>query len=318
MINVDIIQQLRNCTHIALSAHISPDGDAIGACIALALALEKMNKKPIILIDEYPKKYDFLPGKEFVYKEYPNNTQLDLFIALDCGDVGRLGEYTSYFEKSPITINIDHHISNPKYGDYYFVDSGASSTCEIVYRIIKACEIDIDNKIAVCLYTGIAFDTGGFKHSNTSTSTHQIISDLIKYNIDFSDIMDKLFYTRSLESSKLLGHVLTKMEVLQDKQLCVCSLAIEEIEGVGATINDVEGIISFMKNIEEVLIAVLLYEKSKDEIKVSFRSSGDKDVCCIAQSFQGGGHKKAAGCTLNMRLEEAKKQIIDKIQKELF
>ncbi|NLK97014.1 bifunctional oligoribonuclease/PAP phosphatase NrnA [Defluviitalea saccharophila] len=314
----DIIQSLKKYTHIALAAHISPDGDAIGACTALALALAKINKKPIILMEEYLEKYNFLPGRQYIYNTYPADEPLELFVALDCGDLQRLGAYAEYFEKAPLTINIDHHISNPNYGDYNYVDSEASSTCEIIYKIIKQSEINIDDEIAASLYTGIVFDTGGFKHSNTTALTHQIISDLIKYNIEFSDIMDRLFYSRSIESAKLLGLALNKMELLQDKQLCVCDLSKKEMEEVGASVNDTEGIISSMKNIEGVLVAILLYEKNSNEVKVSFRASGDKDVCKIAQIFQGGGHKKAAGCSLNTDLIDAKKKILDIVQKELF
>jgi phosphoesterase RecJ-like protein len=318
MNDLDIIHSLKKYTHIAIAAHISPDGDAIGACVALALALVKMNKKPVILMDEYPEKYNFLPGRQYIYNTYPNHVPLELFVALDCGDLQRLGKYIDDFEKAPLSLNIDHHISNPHYGDFSYVDPEASSTCEIIYKIIKEAEVPIDDEIATSLYTGIAFDTGGFKHSSTTSFTHQIISDLIKYNIDFTDILDKLFYSRSLESAKLLGYALYKMETLNDKQLCICDLSTKEMEELGASANDTEGIISFMKNIDGVLVAVLLYEKNANEIKVSFRASGDKDVCRIAQFFQGGGHKKAAGCTLHTDLKDAKTKILDTVQKELF
>ncbi|NLM13729.1 MAG: bifunctional oligoribonuclease/PAP phosphatase NrnA [Epulopiscium sp.] len=318
MNDLDIIQSLKKHTYIALSAHISPDGDAIGACTALAMALVKMNKHPVILMDEYPEKYNFLPGREYIFSTYPDNVPLELFVALDCGDLQRLGKYVDYFEKALLTINIDHHISNPNYGDYNYVDSKASSTCEIIYKIIKNSEIDIDDEIAASLYTGIAFDTGGFKHSSTTFLTHQIISDLMKYKIDFTGIMDKLFYSRTFESAKLLGLALNKMELHYNKQLCICDLSKQEMEEVGASVNDMEGIIASMKNIEGVLVAILIYEKNSNEIKVSFRSSGDKDVCRIAQIFQGGGHKKAAGCTLYTDLKNAKIKVLDIVQKELF
>lgn len=318
MINEELYNLIREYTHIAIAAHISPDGDALGACTAFALALEKLGKKPIILINDYPEKYDFLSFKSFVYKEYPSHLPLELFIALDCGDKERLGNYTKNYDKAKFTINIDHHITNPKYGDYNMVDTDASSTCEIIYKLIKTWDIPLDNEIASSLYTGIAFDTGGFKHNNTTSFTHQVISNLMHHDINFTSIMNKLFYSRSLQATQLLGYSLNKIELFQNNQFCLCSLDKDEIKQSGANDSDTEGIIAFMKNIEGVLIALLLYEKAKNEIKVSFRSSENIDVCSIAQKFGGGGHKKAAGCTLYKSMKDAKKEMIYSILKELF
>ncbi|WP_058485197.1 DHH family phosphoesterase [Defluviitalea phaphyphila] len=318
MINSNIIEQIKKYNNIVLAAHVNPDGDAIGACTALALALSKIGKNPVILMDEYPEKYNFLHGREYIHKEYINDEPLELFITLDCGDLERLGDYISYFRKAPITINIDHHITNTKYGHYNEVKKEASSTCEIIYEVIKSCEIPFDDKIASSLYTGIAFDTGGFKHSSTTSFTHEVISDLLKYKVNFTYIMNKLFYSRSLTSSRLLGLALSKIELLENDKLCFCDLSKKEMESLGATIDDVDGIIASMQNIEGVLVSVLIYEKDKNEIKVSFRSVGDKDVSKIAKMFNGGGHKNASGCTINKNLEAVKKEILKKIQEELF
>ena len=318
MINQEIYNLINDSMHIALAVHTNPDGDAIGACTALALVLEKMGKKPIILMKDIPDKYNFIHGKELIYDEYPDNLPLELFIALDCGDKERIGEYISIFDTAKITINIDHHITNPKSADYNLVNSNASSTCEIIYELIKDWGLSLDKEIASSLYTGIAFDTGGFKHNNTSSFTHKIIADLLTYNINFTDIMNKLFFSRSLSATKLLAYALNKMELYQNNQLSICTLDKKELEKFDAKNFDTEGIISFMKNTEGVLIACLLYEKSENEIKVSFRSSDNIDISVIAQIFGGGGHKKAAGCTINKTIIEAKDEVINTILKELF
>lgn len=314
----DIIKQIQNHKYIAIATHINPDGDAIGSCTALALALYKNGKKPIILINERPKKYAFLSGEEFIFEEYPRDIPLELFIALDCGDKERLGGYISYFDNAPISINIDHHISNPKYGHYYYVDSQASSTSEMIYGLIKDCGIPFDGTIAQSIYAGIAYDTGNFRHSSTTSSTHRVISDLLQYDFDFTKILDKLFHLRSLASAKLLGYALNKMEIAYNNEICICTLTRKEMDALGAGTDDTEGIISFMKNIEGVTVAILIYEKKDNDIKVSFRSSGDKDVCSVAQLFKGGGHKKASGCSLSMPIHKAKEEVFNVVLKELF
>ncbi|HOQ16500.1 MAG TPA: bifunctional oligoribonuclease/PAP phosphatase NrnA [Defluviitaleaceae bacterium] len=318
MTSQEIYQLIHDSNYIAIAVHTNPDGDAIGACTALALVLKKIGKKPIILMREIPDKYNFLAYHEFICQEYPKHLPLELFIALDCGDKERIGEYSNHFDIADTTMNIDHHITNLEYADYNLVNSKASSTCEIIYKLIKDWEISLDQEISSALYTGIAFDTGGFKHNNTSSYTHLIVADLLAYNINFTDIMDKLFHTRSISATKLLGYSLNKMEFYQNNQLCLCTLDKKELESFGAKDGDTEGIISFLKNTEGVLIACLLYEKTENETKVSFRSSGDIDISYIAQKFGGGGHKKAAGCTINKNINEAKEEVINTILKELF
>jgi len=299
---------------IAVAGHVSPDGDAVGSCCALSLALDKKGKRVKVFLEEIQNKLKNIPYSDKLIHGEPKD-EFDLFISLDCGDEQRLGG-AAKLNKSAYTINIDHHVSNTYFGKMNYVDGDSSSTCELVYRLLYGwCELDKD--IAYALYAGILFDTGCFKHQSTSPFTMQVAGELMTYNIPFTKIQEELFYSRSMVEVKLLSAALDNLEFDLEGKLAYSKLSAEEIKESGGSSKDVDSIISFIKNIDGVDAAVFLYEKSKGEIKASMRSNESADVCVVAQKFGGGGHIRASGCTLFGSFNEVMPKILTELKAAL-
>ncbi len=313
----NVINEITKAKHIVLAGHINPDGDAIASTFALALFIYKIkNIKPCILIENYPKTYDFLILNDFIYKNDIKDIPLDLFIALDCGDIERLGNFKNIFKSSKITINIDHHASNNHFGDINLVNASASSTSEIVFEIINSMQGIMDKDIAEKLYAGIIFDTSGFKHNSTTPRTHEIASAILKYGIDFSSIQSNLIYSHSLENAKLLSCTIQNLQI--DKNIAISTLTKDEIlKKCNASYNDLEGISAYLLDIKGIDVCAFLYEKYDDTIKVSFRAK-KLNVNEIANKFGGGGHILASGASLkDTFLEQAKDAILKEINNKL-
>lgn len=301
----------------AIAGHVNPDGDCIGACTALALALTKMGKRVKVYLEKYPNVYKFLDGQQFVRTEVERDSIPQVFIALDCGDVERLTSFKHYLKVASNTINIDHHKSNTKFGDYNLVLDNASSTCEIIYKLINRLGVEINTKIAEALFAGIVYDTGVFRHTNTTAKTHKIAAELYKYDIRANKIINDIFYTKSYKASKLLGRALDKMELVLDNKVVVSTFTMDDLKHFGAESGDLDGVIQFMNQVDCVEAAAFLYEKNDYEVKVSLRSKHYLDVSALAKVFNGGGHERASGCTINSELDIAKRMIVKEFSKRL-
>lgn len=304
--------------NILISAHVNPDGDAVGSTTALAWALKKMGKNVIVLLEEYGDKYDFLKASEIIKH---NTEDIDmsgpvLFLALDCGDKERLGNFVEEFDNASETVNIDHHMSNTEFAKYNYVYD-KSSTCEIIYEILKEFEIELDGTIAKSLYMGILTDTGGFRHSNTTSRTHEVAAELLKEDFSHTELYEELFSNTAYEAMKILGRALEKMELFFDGQVSFSCITEKDMEELGADNTHLGIVIDKLKSIKGVRVAIFLSEKETEEIKVSMRADGTVDICKIAMEFGGGGHFRACGCSILDSMEKAKTIILDKIEKEL-
>lgn len=320
----NIINKLKESKNIIILPHVSVDGDALGSSLALALALKKAGKNVRVYFEEeIPQVFTFLPGKEFILKYSNFNedsskmSKAETVVALDTGDLERLGNRVEIFNNSENKINIDHHPTNTYFAEINYVNPKAAATCEIVYELIKAIDIELDNDIALCLYTGILTDTGGFKFGNTTSITHLIVSDLLNYQLDIPTISYRIFDAVSKEKLKLIGKAINTIELHEDGKLALATVTKKMLEETGALDEDTEGIINYVRNINGVEIAALFKEKEDLEIKVSLRSKSYADVAEIALKHNGGGHKNAAGCTINAPLGEAKKIIFDDLIKAI-
>lgn len=312
--SIKIIEEIKVSSRIAIISHIYPDGDAVGSSLALAMALESIGKTvDVYLADGVPCTYSFLHGAGAVLKEW-NKSNYDIAIALDSGDIERLGSCIQIFNTAKIRLNIDHHITNANYGDYNYIEPDACSVGEIIYKIIKMFDITINKDIAECIYVSIATDTGGFRFSNTTSKCMQIAGDLIDYGINVNDISRKIFDATSLTKIKLMGLAVSSLELFSQDRIAVMFISSEQREDLNADFEEFDGIVNIARNIMGVEIAVFLLEKSPNEIKINFRSNNYVDVSEIAQKYSGGGHKRAAGCTISdISLYEAKKLILKDI-----
>lgn len=309
---VGIIKQNKN---FILAGHVNPDGDCIGATIALALALKKMGKEAIIYLESFLPLFHYLEGSQLVCTDIKNMIPLSdqVVLMLDSSDEGRLGEGKIFLEEDNVSINIDHHASNNSYGDFNYIEADASSTCEIVYALINELEVELDKSIATALYTGIIYDTGVFRHPNTKSSTHQVVSNLLTYEIDASDIVNQLFYTKTYVQTKLLGLALSKMELHFGGRVALSTISLDELKHNGGQVSDVDGIVQYISQVDTAECAIFIYEKEKDILKVSLRSKKTLNVAELANTFGGGGHIRAAGCTIESTIDEAKERLLHRL-----
>lgn len=312
MIYPKIISKIKESNKIAIMSHIMPDGDNVGSCLALYNALKKSGKNVhLILDDEIPKVYKFLKNSEKA--ERPGQYEsFDVVIALDCGDAKRLGKSGIYLENN-FVINIDHHISNDEFGDLNMIDANAAATAEIIYQIIKILGIDMDKEISECLYTAIVTDTGQFQYSNTTSLTHQIAGDLINNGVNVSLMFERIYQNSSKEKVMLMKTALGTLEFYHNDSISCISLTLEQMREVNALEADSDGIINLARDIECVEAAIFLKELEPGKVKVGLRSKKVVDMAAVALQFGGGGHIRAAGCTLHGTIEEVKEKVLDAV-----
>ncbi len=314
----EIVKLIAQAGGIAIFPHVSADGDAIGSSLALALALKNAGKKVIVYLEEnIPTVYRFLPGTELACFYDTQDEVMDINIALDTGDVGRLGTRGDAFFEAPCTINIDHHVTNTKFALLNFVDDMSASTGEIVYTLLKKLKLGIDRDIAACLYTAVSTDTGGFKYSNTTSETHRIASELLATGIDIGELSQRIFDNTTYTKLKLTQKAIELLELHENAKLAAVAISQADLQATGAKDEDCDGIVNIGRSIEGVEVSVLVKEKNAEEVRVNLRSKTHVDVSEVAAAFGGGGHKRAAGCTVKGSLQEVKEQMIKVLKEKL-
>ncbi len=306
------IDLIKASDEIYIISHTSPDGDNVGSILAMGLALKKIGKKiKIIKSDIIPSDYQFLPHIDII-QEYDEKS-IDLLIVLDCSDIERLGKLKYIISKSTKVINIDHHVSNTAFADYNIVDSKACATGEIVYSFLEKMGIEIDEEIATCIYTAINTDTGSFMYESVTDKTHEIAADLLRKGINKKKIVLNLYQSRSMERTNLFIDCLSTFKTYYDNKIAVVKVTQDMLKKANAQMEDTEGIISFVKDTKGVEVACLLKENNEGIIKISLRSKEYVDVSKVCSEFNGGGHIRAAGCSLNVDIESAEKIIVQKL-----
>ena len=283
---------------IVILGHVNPDGDCVGSCLAVYNYIKEWDSSRAVTVrlERVPSKFSYLSGFDAIETEAGEETY-DLCICLDSSDEERLGDFKSCFDRSAKTICIDHHITNCGYAQENVIDGHASSACEVVYGQLD--ESRISKRVAECIYTGIIHDTGVFKYSNTSRKTMEIAGKMMEKGIDFGTIIDGSFYKKTYVQNQIMGRTLTESIMLLDKQCIVGIVRKKIMDFYGLTSGDMDGIVSQLKNTEGVHVAIFLYELEPQVFKVSLRSDELVDVSKIAAVFGGGGHIRAAGCTMS-------------------
>lgn len=313
-----VISILKNSNQIAILPHISADGDALGSSFALAQALKILGKDvDVILEEKVPELYAFLPGKEFLKENSDNTKKYEVALALDTGELERLGERASVFNNSDVKINIDHHKTNTEFGDYNYVELNSSATGEIIYQLIKRMGVDLNPEISLCLYVAISADTGRFRYSNTTGITHHISADLINNGVDVGWVSQQLYENDSIKRITLMGMAIETIELIEDGKIAFTHITQDMLEKSGASKGDTEGISNLARSISGVEVSVLFKEEETGGIKVSMRSKSYLDVSKIAEQFNGGGHTRAAGCFINENLEQVKDKILHAIKGDI-
>ncbi len=305
---------------IAIAGHVRPDGDCIGSCTALYLYLSQNSKKlglekVDVYLEPFGNEFRILTGVDDIKHVYNTDETYDTFISLDCGSIDRLGNALTFYNTAKKTINIDHHISNQGFALVNHVVADASSTCEVLFTLME--EKDINREVASALYVGIIHDTGVFKHSNTSEQTMNIAGKLISKGIDFSTLIDESFYAKTYVQNQILGRCLMESMLVLGGKVVFASLSRKMLDFYEATTADLDGIIDQLRVTKGSEVAIFIYETSPHEFKVSMRSNGEVNVSKIAVYFGGGGHIKAAGCTLHGSVHDVINNITAHIEAQL-
>ncbi len=315
-----IAEKLMDAEDIVLLPHINADGDALGAALALGIALDNMGKQvDILLEEEVPYNLDFLPGQDLI-KTNPKK-QYNTSINIDNGDISRLGKREPYFWSAKTRLSIDHHTTNRVEADYSYVNTNASATGEIVYELIlHYLKGSINKEISLCLYTAIVTDTGGFRYTNTTSETLRICADLLEYKIDFPYVIKKVFDMVSYTKLLLMKKTMNSLSLVEGGKLAFSYLTYEDIKDYDVKSDDFEGLVNIGRNLKGVEVSVFLREDSEGNLRGNLRSNNYVDVSEIAEEFNGGGHKRAAGFnssdTLDDLIEKLVAVIVPKIRKE--
>lgn len=299
--------------------HENPDGDAIGSALAMAHVLEALGKQWTFLIsDPMPNRFDYLPkfGEGQVI-QHPVARQFSNVVAVDCADPARFLLVSEAIAADAKVVNIDHHVTNPRYGIAAWVDAQACATCELVYHVACGLGVSMTEDLAKCLYTGILTDTGGFMYPSTSRDVHQIAAVLLASGVRPYDIAEPAFEARTWEQVHLMQMGLANLALSSDKQYAALYITRGMLDGAGATDDDADGLVEFARSIDTVEIGLLFRETADGKVKVSLRSKRRVDVSPIAQKFGGGGHARAAGCVLPMDLDAAMDAVVKEVEEAL-
>ena len=308
------LEKIENANTIAIGGHVRPDCDCVGSCMGLFeyICDNYPGKKVRVFLEEIPDAFDYLKKEEALSFD---TDVFDLFIALDCGSVDRLGEAETIFNKAEETFCVDHHISNTNFAKENIVKADASSTCEILCELLPMDEIGMFS--ATAFYTGIIHDTGVFKHSNTSKKTMETAGCLVEKGIPFGKIIDESFYMKTYRQLQIMGRCLLESIRVMDGRCIVSVVTKQMMDFYEAKSSDLDGIIDELRTTQGVEVAVLLTEKEPLEFKVSMRSNQIVDVSKIAVFFGGGGHVRAAGCTIKGSSYDVINNLTEHIEKQL-
>lgn len=308
----EIADELKGAKSIVIFPHIMMDGDALGSAVALCKALRNEGKDAKILIEDKIPDYLMFLDNDYCTHDQDICKNADICLCIDCGELKRFPKRRDVFLSGKKKICVDHHPTSPGIGDLNYIDGTAAATGELVYDLLTAMETQIDSEIANAIFAAITTDTGNFQYSNTTKRSHEIVMSLFDHGLDAYSTSVALYENESLEKISLMGRVMSECEVIADGKAIVATISQKLLEETGARMEDTEGIVGTMRSIKGVDIAVLIKEKEKRNIKVSLRAKKG-NVAEIAVRFEGGGHERAAGCTIYSDLETAKEKIVSAV-----
>lgn len=303
---------------VAIGGHVRPDGDCVGSCMALYRYIKDnfAGAEVDVFIEKPADVFDFLIPADAICYDYDTDKQYDVFFALDSGDKERLGKGVKYFDTALHTICIDHHISNQGFADENFIQGELSSTCEYLCEFFEEEKISVE--AAKCLYTGIAHDTGVFQYSNTTAKTLATVGMLMNKGFDFTSIIDRTIYTKTYRQQQITGRALLESMMVLDGNVIFSSVSAKEMEFYGVTPKDMDGIVGQLRTTTGVEVAIFIYELSPQVYKVSMRSNQYVDVSQTATFFGGGGHVRAAGCTMQGSMHDVVNNLTEHIEKQIL
>jgi phosphoesterase RecJ-like protein len=313
-----VVSEIDRHASFIVTSHVAPEGDAVGSAMALALALKALGKSAeVALRDPVPRQLAFLPSRGLVYRKERIVDPADALIAVDCGDLHRTGFF--FGERPPVgrIINIDHHITNHKFGDVNWVDASAASTGEMVYDLLVELKIPITPGIAAALYTSIASETGSYHYVNTTPKVFRMAADLVERGADPVAIARSLFESQTEGRLRLMAEVFSGLRLDSGGKLAWIRATLPMLEATGTDPEDTENLINYASFIEGVEVALLFRQIDPESFKVSLRSRGRVDVSRIATRFGGGGHRYASGCVVRGEIAPVEERVLAAVREEI-
>ncbi|MBU2540992.1 MAG: bifunctional oligoribonuclease/PAP phosphatase NrnA [Candidatus Omnitrophica bacterium] len=310
---------IENSSRFLLTTHINPEPDALGSELAFARLLKMFGKQvKIINNDKVPQRFKFMPGVNEVSVTGTSKIDFDVSVVLDCSDLGRIGKVRDFLHENKPIVNIDHHISNTRFGRLNLIDTQASSACEIIYEIFKNFELKIDKQTAMNLYCGILTDTGSFRYSNAGSKSFKIASELVSLGLDVNEIYRKVYRIDDVESAKIIGRLLQCAKTAFDGKVVYLAIP-EDIYIEETLLKDLgEQALNTLRLIYGAKVFLLLRKSiNNNYVRINLRSNCNVDVNKIASYFDGGGHARAASAKIEGNLSYAKKTILKEIGKRL-
>lgn len=302
--------KIRDAHSIAIMSHTSPDGDNLGSLEAMYGFLKGLNKEVVYLSnDDVPKDFVYLPSTKARVDVSSVDEAFDLLIALDSSDADRFGaKGKELFLKAKFTVNIDHHMSNLSYADLNCVLPKATSTGEVLFRVLETMDATITPEMATGFYTAISTDTGSFQYDSVNGDTHRIVAKLYDAGCDHNTVVKSVYQSMSKEKLALSARVLSDLRFMADGKISIAICRLKDMEATGASKDDTEGIVEKARNIDGVEMAIFLKEKA-DEVKLSFRSKSYLNCTEFASVFGGGGHIRASGASSSESLESVLEKV---------
>lgn len=310
-----ILKCIKKSKNIVIVTHENPDGDAVGSSLAMYHALKGLKKNVDIIIPEYAKCFNELPGIDEVIKE--SDKVYDLAISLDAATDKLLNVWVKYFREADQRIVIDHHSTNTMFGDINYVDLSAPACAQVVYMLIKHYRWKITPEIGTCIMAGIITDTGGFQYSGVSKDTFNIAAELLDAGVNISKVYKKVFDTKTKSSFELRRIALDRMEFLEDDKIAFTYITNEDERKVNAGVGDYEGIVSEGRSIEGVEVSIFLHELKDGEFKISLRSNSYVNVSDVCIMFGGGGHIRAAGAKMTADPLVIRDKVVNEVKRQL-
>lgn len=304
---------------VAIVSHNNPDGDTLGSQLALAGALSARKIETVLINnDAISEKYNFVAGCERI-QPYQETMQLpEVVVFVDCASLELAGcDQNTPFLQNKTIINIDHHTSNKRYGTVNYVRGEAAANCQNIYDVVRALEVEVTPEIATALYMGLSTDTGNFLFDNVTSETLRIAADLIDCGADANSLRWYMYESCSHKRIELMKYILNDLHISYNGKYAWSKLNYQMMQQLCPDSTDIDGLINTIKNIEGVEVAMLFRGVAEDKTKVSLRSKMWSDVNQIAGQFGGGGHVRAAGCTIAGNVEEAAEQLVPAVKKYL-
>ena len=313
-----ILEVIREHKTFCIVGHMRPDGDCIGSQLGLALALRNEGKRVTVWNqDAIPLKYKFLVGEGLIEKPKAGQ-KFDCVIATDCASYERLGKVGEFVKERKVLINIDHHATNPRYGDVNWVSPREPSCGELIYRLMKVARWPITKPIADLLFTAISTDTGSFQYPNTRPGTFHAGAELVTRGANLAKICDEVYQSYPLSRAKLLQHVYSKFRMTDDNRVVWLWLKKKDFTRTGAESDDTEGLIDHLRAIEPVVVACVFEEVEPELTRISLRSKNPQvNVSEICGLFGGGGHPAAAGARIPGKPLSVQRKVIAAVKRAL-